>query len=166
MQLHFLFLFERSSMLKTHLPIIVCLILVMIIQFTTIWLPFNYFSNSSLNGHYLNLVNSDLKEFLIALLIFVIVVSVYYRFRHTHKELKFTVFICMFSPLIDFFKGLILILNTKNLFSPELSTFKWKTWTEYSSCMNYWHFFIIILVFSIFMISTLILIRYQKLNAK
>ena len=143
-------------MIKTFLALIIFFLMVIIIQTIPIWISLHYFSNTSLDDFYLYRVNLDLQEFLLSIVLVFLFVGFYFYFRKTNKNFVYAPFIIMVSPLINIFNGIILIMNTKNLFIPELSTFKWKTWFDYTSYLHSWHSTILLFYLLVFIIVMII----------
>jgi hypothetical protein len=109
--------------------------------------PMEYFTNSNIDRLYLNQVNRDFSKFLFAFPVFLIIVFfVAYNIRKnpssTINILGPTVFLLIYIP-----EGFVLLLNTHNFWQPDLSTFNWNSWQEYSQYTRAYKWVSLILYF-------------------
>ena len=130
------------KVVKTKELIIVmifCYSLVLIPKFIGLIIPFDYFSNATIEKHYLYLVNKDLMYFIFAVPPFLITLGLLIFYFKEKPMIAMNLVVPLFMSSRDIFEGTILILNTKNLYQPHISSFSWGTWVEYSSYLHNLH---------------------------
>jgi hypothetical protein len=110
--------------------------------------PIEYFTNSNIERHYLYRVNRDFSKFIFFLPAFLIIVFfVAYNIRKKNASstlyaLGPTVFLLFYIT-----EGFVLLLNTHNFWQPDLSTFNWNSWREYSQFTRAYKWVSLILYF-------------------
>lgn len=126
------------------------------------WFPFEKFTNSPIEKHYLYLINSTYSSFIFAIPMLVINFIVFlFLFKRNSLYCVTVLFFCIINSGV-LIKGIILLINTSNFANPHLSTFPWPNWMEYHQYLSSISFPIQVLLFVFAGIFNFYYFRYLR----
>lgn len=121
-----------NSNRNTHYYIffVICYIIYLYFAF---FVKFNYFENKTIDNLFLGVINSRFRSFLYALPLFTFCVILLLKHLKDKSSwmhiLFFTIAVISFTNKIVY--GIIMLLNTNDVFSPNISTFHWNSYGEF-----------------------------------
>jgi len=126
------------------------------------WFPFEKFTNSAIEKHYLYFINSTYRSFIFAIpiLVFNFIVFLFLFKKNSHYCVG-VLFFCIIGSS-DITDGIILLINTTNFSNPHLSTFPWPNYTEFTQYLSSISSPIHYLLMIFWALSNFYLIRYLR----